>query len=524
MNFARRLAATLALSSALQASPQVVQLLPSDPSEGLRFGGSTALDRSYAYVSAAGDRENTGALYVFDRSSGQQILKLTPPDGKMSGFFGYPVLPRPEGLLVGYIYEDTNGPFTGSVFLYSMPSGQLLHKFYGSTEKWGAFGTSLAADEDLILIGAHQDSENGYAKGAAFLFDAHTFEPLGKLVASDGEIADRFGKSVAISSDRIVVGAPERGGQKYQGRVYVFDRATLQELYSLDLGEAKDTWFGAAVAVSGDNLLLVGAPNSETDGRGAVYVYDISTGALINILVPSPSGVPQSDGALSSSDFFGASIHTEGDLALIQAPFQTGVGPRSGVSFLFHVPSGRQILRYAPPTVGEYASSTAPWLLGGDAIVGAPYYRGVGAAWIVELGESVGQAYCGPAASNSTGASATLRAWGIDRVMGLPLTLIAERLPAGTVGYPLISRGQDFIPAPPGSLGNLCLGGVVVRLPNRVTRADGSGTIRVPLLAGDPLPAPLPPRPGPGETWNFQVWFRDLPASNFTDGLEILFR
>ena len=31
----------------------------------------------------------------------------------------------------------------------------------------------------------------------------------------------------------------------------------------------------------------------------------------------------------------------------------------------------------------------------------------------------------------------------------------------------------------------------------------------------------------PGETWNFQAWFRDnnpTSTSNFTDGLEILFR
>ena len=28
----------------------------------------------------------------------------------------------------------------------------------------------------------------------------------------------------------------------------------------------------------------------------------------------------------------------------------------------------------------------------------------------------------------------------------------------------------------------------------------------------------------PGETWNFQAWYRDSGQTNFTDGLEILFQ
>ena len=40
------------------------------------------------------------------------------------------------------------------------------------------------------------------------------------------------------------------------------------------------------------------------------------------------------------------------------------------------------------------------------------------------------------------------------------------------------------------------------------------------------FPPPLPSTVQPGDTWNFQAWFRDknpMPTSNFTDGLSITF-
>lgn len=515
MTLARCIGLALLVTSGLAASPQVTDLVPNDPSEDLYFGSSVALDDDYAYVGASGDRDSTGAVYVFDRSTGVQVSKITPPDAVEKGRFGATVVPWNGHLLVGCFYDDTKGPWTGSVYLLTVPDGALVHKFYGSKGKWGAFGLEIAADDDLIVVGAFQDSEDVYAKGAAFVFDARTFHPVAKLVASDGKSTDRFGKSVALGSDHIVVGAPERGGAKHRGRVYVFDRATLEELYFVHLGMAKDTWFGSEVAVAGDRF-LASAPNSEPDGRGAVYVYETAMGVLLDVLAPTPSGA---DG---QSDLFGSPLHVDGQLALIGAPRQTGQKEHSGLSILFHVPSGEQVLRYAPPTQ-PYEWPGAHWLDGGTAIIGASHYREVGGAWLVDLGEPMGESFCGPAVRNSSGSSASLRARGIPRVVGLPVTLIADRLPAGTVGYPLASRTQGFVPAPPGSMGNLCLGGVVGRLPARLASADAAGTMKIEVLGGEPFPPPLPPRPAAGETWNFQVWFRDQPRANFTNGLEVLF-
>ncbi len=77
---------------------------------------------------------------------------------------------------------------------------------------------------------------------------------------------------------------------------------------------------------------------------------------------------------------------------------------------------------------------------------------------------------------------------------------------------------------PPGSQGYSCLTGDIGRynLPGQILTGP-EDSVRINLLAVpvNPAQAVLP-----GETWNFQAWYRDHnPAltSNFTDGLSITF-
>jgi len=100
-------------------------------------------------------------------------------------------------------------------------------------------------------------------------------------------------------------------------------------------------------------------------------------------------------------------------------------------------------------------------------------------------------------------------------------------LPLNVFGYFLNSDVQGFKPFPPGSNGNLCLGGGIGRHAKQIANSGATGelVIDVDLTA---LPRPNGTHSVvAGETWNFQAWFRDkvagVPTSNFTDGIEILF-
>ena len=139
---------------------------------------------------------------------------------------------------------------------------------------------------------------------------------------------------------------------------------------------------------------------------------------------------------------------------------------------------------------------------------------------------NIGTNYCA-ANANSTGSSASMSATG-SVVVGLDtLVLQTDNLPAGSVGYYLASMDQGFSANPGGSAGNLCLGGTVGRGMGDQVYSTGSGTIVAPM--GLDLPFNLTGRVAVNETWNFQLWFRDIDnaggsSSNFSDGYSILFQ
>ena len=138
----------------------------------------------------------------------------------------------------------------------------------------------------------------------------------------------------------------------------------------------------------------------------------------------------------------------------------------------------------------------------------------------VEMG-ALGTNYCGPAIPNSTGAPATITAAGSSLVANNDVTLTASGLPPGEFGYFLTSQTQGFF-NPPGSNGFICLGGNIGRYNQPANVGQGpSFDVLIDLTS---IPINPPHAVQPGESWNFQCWYRDLGGNNFTEGLAILFQ
>ncbi len=145
---------------------------------------------------------------------------------------------------------------------------------------------------------------------------------------------------------------------------------------------------------------------------------------------------------------------------------------------------------------------------------------------LTEVSGSIGNNYCGPANLNSTSQPAAISAYGVAQAGGQPLTLTAAQMPANQFGYFIVSTTQGFVPNPGGSQGNLCLDGRIGGFTQDVKLSGAGGEFSIDV---DTLAIPQPGGPvaiQPGETWNFQAWFRDKNpgnTSNFTDGISILF-
>ncbi|MCP3917953.1 MAG: hypothetical protein GY711_20595 [bacterium] len=130
----------------------------------------------------------------------------------------------------------------------------------------------------------------------------------------------------------------------------------------------------------------------------------------------------------------------------------------------------------------------------------------------------IGNNYCGPAIPNSTGQAGTISANGSNNPSNNDLTLTASMLPPGQFGYFLAGQTQGFF-NPPASSGIICLQGVIGRF-NQVSQiiSGPMGSISVDLTA---IPTSPPVAVMPGESWNFQCWYRDGATNNFTDGINI---
>ena len=94
------------------------------------------------------------------------------------------------------------------------------------------FGTSVSLSGDTVVVGAHTANVGGNAdQGAAYVFYRNQGGPdawgqVVKLTAVDGAAGDNFGLSVSLSGDTVVVGAfyANVGGNVDQGAAYVFYR------------------------------------------------------------------------------------------------------------------------------------------------------------------------------------------------------------------------------------------------------------------------------------------------------------
>ena len=77
----------------------------------------------------------------------------------------------------------------------------------------------MAIYNDFIIVGAPGDDENGINAGSAYVYykDSTKWIEKYKILASDGNENNYFGKSVSISGQNVIVGA---SGSAY---VYSFD-------------------------------------------------------------------------------------------------------------------------------------------------------------------------------------------------------------------------------------------------------------------------------------------------------------
>jgi hypothetical protein len=228
----------------------------------------------------------TGAAYQFDVTTGQEIRKLVASDADAGDLFGYSVAVSGNVALVGApeAEDDDHRIGSGAAYLFDVTTGQQLRKLVAADAAAGDFfGYSVAISGDIALVGAPEHVDAASSSGSAYLFNVATGQQLAKLTASDAAMEDRFGHSVALSGDMALVGAFFNDAEgSNAGAAYLFDVTTAAQIIKLTPSDAAaGDWFGESVALSSD-LALVGAKlhNNAGTNSGSAYLFSAAADGL----------------------------------------------------------------------------------------------------------------------------------------------------------------------------------------------------------------------------------------------------
>ena len=209
---------------------EVAQLRAADAAASDYFGKAVAIDGNTVVVGATGDDDGgsaSGSAYVFRTTDGGatygQVAKLTAADPDAVDKFSLTVAIAGDTVVIGAYKDDDAGSGSGSAYIFRTTDDWDTHLEIKLTAADAAagdtFGQSVAMDGGTVVVGATKAGTGGAVYFFRTTDGGATYDQVAKIIADDAAASDKFGFSVAIDGDRVVVGATSAGTG---GAVYVF--------------------------------------------------------------------------------------------------------------------------------------------------------------------------------------------------------------------------------------------------------------------------------------------------------------
>ncbi|MCP3918581.1 MAG: hypothetical protein GY711_23790 [bacterium] len=500
------------------------KLEASGGTSGANFGGAVGLSDDWAVIGDSSDTTNganSGAAYVFKRQGGTwvQFQKLTAPDSAAADFFGYSVaITGANTIVVGAINADGTGNRIGAAYAYARAGNNwnFQDKIEPSFSDAIFFGFSVSLDGNAAIIGSPDDDNGLQVRGAAYVFvrQGVNWVEQARLVRNGPSMGlDGYGTNVALSGDVIVI------ARENPGRTYVLERSGPNWAD----GAIIPVPAGTAISISGHRV-MVGHNADDTMGNNAGVAILWERNAPFNwsetlrFFAQDPA----------PNDRFGTTVTLAGDAAVITAPFHDIAGNDAGAAYIFSsvaVPvsdcNSNGIADDCELLTGMGQDCNSNGIVD-DCDISSGFSTDANENGVPDECEALGGNYCS-ANDNSSGMSGEILAFGSLDVFRNDLDLLARDLPQNQFGYYLMSQTQGFLPLFGGSQGNLCLAFPIVRFSQNILFSGPAGRM---VFAPDFANLPNMATFLPGDSWNFQCWFRDVNpglTSNTTDGVQVTF-
>ena len=233
-----------------------------------------------------GAANDSGAAYIFAKSGQdwKQRAKLTAEDGGAADNLGHAVSVDRITAVVGAPKSDAINNNAGAAYVFVLDGtwkqqARLVAKDLGRSD---AFGYVVFVRKNTIVVGAPGHTHSGIRfAGAAYVFarQGERWVEQAKLTADDAAQSDRFGHSVALSEDTIVVGAPlhdtDRGADTGTAYIFSLEGGSWKQTAKLGIkGARKADQLGFGVATTGKITVLGAKARDEGDrASGAAYAF-----------------------------------------------------------------------------------------------------------------------------------------------------------------------------------------------------------------------------------------------------------
>jgi len=305
------------------------KLLAFDGSTSDFFGRGVAVCGNVAVIGADWDDDkgnNSGSAYIFrfNGSDWDHEDKVVASDGGENEEFGKALAVCGDTIVVGADWHDREG----AAYVYQCNDANWTEqaKLVADDAAYGDyFGCSVSISDNVVVIGAFADDDNGSTSGSAYVFryNGTDWVQEAKLLADDGAMNDEFGISVAVCGDIAVVGAHKHNDTKGAAYVFHFEDPNWVQQAKLTPSEAAEMMFGCSVAVSGTTV-IVGSHWTGTTGSAYIFRYDGANWVKKARLIAS-----------DASDEFGSCVSISGEAALIGAFRDDDMATNAGAAYVF---------------------------------------------------------------------------------------------------------------------------------------------------------------------------------------------
>jgi hypothetical protein len=319
--------------------------------------------------------DDAGARYPLTIDPVAQQAYLKASNTNEDDLFGWAVAVSGDTVVVGAWGEDSsatgvNGDQAdnsaenaGAAYVFVRNGATWSQEAYlkaSNAEAGDYFGSSVAVSGDTIVVrgraeasgatGINGDETDNSAEnaGAAYVFvrSGATWSQEAYLKSSNMDAGDKFGGSVAVSGDTIVVGAYEESSSaigingdeadnsaENAGAAYVFVRSGTtwrQEAYLKASNTAAGDNFGFSVEISGDTVVVGawGEDSSATGINGDEADNSVNSAGAAYVFVRSGTTWRQEAYLKASNtaagDNFGWSVAVSGDTVVVGARLEDG--------------------------------------------------------------------------------------------------------------------------------------------------------------------------------------------------------